>query len=262
MSKAGIAVPLPILYQRVKWIYPFLFDEIVVRSTPPLREVMNRYPKVLHVVSHAGTLGWIPAILGLLWAAILEGGKERRAMGLFHRGLYRFGLSRWILRTVFQSYEPPTFAKVIQAFQKEPVNDIALFPEGDNCILGDVYEIRPFRSPKFIELAIAVEAPILVTVHRGSEEWGKDFYIPSWMLRWIAKWQPTYIRPLMKNPILNLPIRIGRIPKFSMRCSLYFPKLSYDQLSSRPRERWFQLHSEAQRVKRLMEALLQDMPYV
>ncbi|MCX8112487.1 MAG: hypothetical protein N3E49_04735 [Bacteroidia bacterium] len=262
MQQAGIPLALPELYNRIGWLYPLLFDEIIVRSTPPFREIMSRYPKVVHAISHAGTLGWIPAILSLLRVALLEGGHHRKALGIFHRGLYRFTLSRWVLRTVFQSMEPPTFAQVVEVFKNGPINDIAVFPEGDNCILGDVYEIRPFRSPKFVELAIAANAPILVTVHRGAEEWGKDFYIPSWMLRWVRRIEPAYIRPLMKNPILNLPTRLTRIPKFSLRSILYFPRLSYDQLSSRPRERWFQLHGEAERVKALMVALLKDMPYV
>lgn len=262
MAAIGIALPLPILYSRVKWLYPLLFDEIIIRCTPPMRELMQRYPKVVHAISHAGTLGWIPAILALLRVALEEGGERRQALGIFHRGLYRFALSRWLLRTVFQSTEPPTFAKVIEVFRLGPVSDVALFPEGDNCVLGDVYEIRPFRSPKFIELAIAAQAPILVTVHRGAEEWGKDFYIPSWMLRWVRLIEPAYVRPLMKNPVLNLPTRLTRIPKFSLRSALYFPRLSYDQLSSRPRERWFQLNEEAQRVKALMIDLQMEMPYV
>lgn len=262
MSQVGIPLRLPDLYQRVAWVYPLLFDEIIIRSSPPLREVLSRYPKVVHAISHAGTLGWIPAILALLRVSLAEGGSERKALGIFHRGLYRFTVSRWVLRTVFQSTEPPTFARVIEAFRQGPISDIALFPEGDNCVLGDVYEIRPFRSPKFVELALAADAPILITVHRGAEEWGRDFYIPGWMLRWVRMIEPAYVRPLMKNPVLNLPARLTRIPKFSLHSTLYFPRLSYDQLSSRPRERWFQLHAEAERVKSLMIALLKDMPYV
>ncbi|MCX7606551.1 MAG: hypothetical protein N2170_04710 [Bacteroidia bacterium] len=262
MQEVGVALALPELYRRLAWAYPLLFDEIIIRSTPPLREILLRYPKVVHAISHAGTLGWIPAILALLRVALLEGGQERKALGVFHRGLYKVALSRWILRTVFQSTSPPTFARVIEAFQNGPITDVALFPEGDNCILGDVYDIRPFRSPKFIELAVAAQAPILVTVHRGSEEWGKDVYVPSWMLRWVRELQPSYVRPLMKNPILNLPVRLGRIAKFSLRSSLYIPRLSYDQLSSKPRERWFQLQEEAHRIKKLMEALSKEMPYV
>ncbi|GIV25515.1 MAG: hypothetical protein KatS3mg026_1207 [Bacteroidia bacterium] len=262
MQGVGVALELPVLYRRLSWVYPLLFEEIIVKSQPPLREILSRYPKVVHAISHAGTLGWIPAILALLRVALQEGGQARKALGVFHRGLYKVALSRWILKQVFQSAEPPVFAKVIAAFKEGPVNDVALFPEGDNCILGDVYEIRPFRSPKFIELALAAEAPILVTVHRGAEEWGKDFYVPSWMLSWVKRFQPAYVRPLMKNPILNLPVRLTRIPKFSLHASLYFPRLAYADLSTRPRERWFQLQSEAQQVKRLMEALLRDMPYV
>jgi len=262
MNTVGVALPLPTLYQRVRWAYPLLFEEIVFKSEPPLRTLLPKYPKIVHAISHAGSLGWIPAILALLKIALIEGGHHRKALGVFHRGLYKVALSRWILRAVFQSTEPPTFAKVIAAFREGPITDVALFPEGDNCVIGDVYEIRPFRSPKFIELALAARAPILVTVHRGSEEWGKDFYIPSWMLKWVARWQPSYVRPLMKNPILNLPTRLTRIPKFSLRSALYFPRLAYEELSSQPRQRWFQLQSEAQQVKRLMEALLQEMPYV
>lgn len=262
MSRAGVAIDLPSLYQKLSWVYPLLFEEIVAQVQPPLSPLLSKYPKVVHAISHAGTLGWIPAILAMLRITLQAGGHERKALGVFHRGLYKVALSRWILRWVFQSQEPPTFAKVIEAFREGPITDVALFPEGDNCILGDVYEIRPFRSPKFVELALAAQAPILVTVHRGSEEWGKDFYIPSWMLGWVGRWQPAYVRPLMKNPVLNLPIRLTRIPKFSLRSVLYFPRLSYEELSNRPRERWFQLQSEAQNIKRLMQALLKDMPYV
>ncbi len=262
MAKEGVALSLSDLYGRIRWIYPLLFDEIIHRSEPPMKDIIQRYPKVLHVFSHAGTLGWIPAILGLLRVALQAGAAKRKAFGVFHRGLHRYGLSRWILRYVFESQEPPTFAKVITAFREQPVNDMALFPEGDNCILGDVYEIRPFRSPKFVELALAAEAPILITVHRGSEEWGRDFYIPAWLFPLVKRFQPGYLYPLFKNPVLNLPTHMSRIPKFSMRSVLYVPRLAYQDLSEKPRERWFQLQGEAQRVRTLMQALLKDMPYL
>lgn len=262
MAQAGVALELSDLYGKVRWIYPLLFDEIIYRSEPPLREVMNKYPKVVHAISHAGTLGWIPAVLGLLRVAIEAGEQRRKAFGVFHRGLYRFWASRLLLRYVFESREPPTFAKVIEAFRDQPVNDIALFPEGDNCIVGDVYEIRPFRSPKFVELALAARAPVLITVHRGAEEWGRDFYIPSSLFWLIRRIQPAYLYSLYKNPVLNLPTRMIRIPKFSMRSLLYMPRLSYEDLSSKPRERWFQLQSEAQHIRTLMQDLLKDMPYL
>ncbi|MCS7162804.1 MAG: hypothetical protein NZ958_05710 [Bacteroidia bacterium] len=261
-ASVGVALPLSTLYARVRWLYPLIFDDILFRSTPPLKEVLAKYPKIVHAISHAGSLGWIPAILGMLKVALEAGGKQRRALGVFHRSLYRFGPTRWILKTIFESHEPPHFSKVIEAFKETEVSDIAIFPEGDNCVLGDVYEIRPFRSPKFVELAIAANAPILVTVHRGSEEWGKDFYVPSWLWPLVARWQPSYVRPLMKNPVLNLPLRITRIHRLSLHSTLYFPRISYDELSNRPRERWFQLNREAQNIKRLMEALLKDMPHV
>ncbi len=259
---SGVALSLPALYKRIQWVYPLLFDEIIYHSEPPLKEILQRHPKVVHAISHAGTLGWIPAILSLLRVALQEGGRDRQAYGIFHRGLYRFWLSRLLIRSLFQSQEPPQFAKVIETFRTQPVNDVALFPEGDNCILGDVYEIRPFRSPKFIELALAAQAPILVTVHRGAEEWGQDFYVPAWLFTLLRRFQPSYVYFLYKNPVLNLPTRMTRIPKFSMRSVLYVPRLSYEDLSTRPRERWFQLQSEAQRVRLLMQSLLKDMPYL
>jgi len=40
------------------------------------------------------------------------------------------------------------------------------------------------------------------------------------------------------------------------------PRLSYEELSQKPRERWFQLQSEAQRIRVLMQELLKDMPYL
>ncbi len=262
MVREGVALQLFDLYAKIRWIYPVLFDEIIYKGEPSLREVLGKYPKVVHVISHAGTLGWIPAVLGLLRVAVEAGGAQRRAFGVFHRGLYRFWASRLLLRYLFESEEPPTFAKVIAAFRDQPVNDIALFPEGDNCIIGDVYEIRPFRSPKFVELALAAQAPILITVHRGAEEWGSDIYIPSYLFPVIRRFQPAYLYSLYKNPVLNLPLRITHIPKFSMRSLLYMPRLSYEELSSKPRERWFQLQSEAQRIRLLMQDLLKDMPYL
>ncbi|MCS7296985.1 MAG: hypothetical protein RMK19_07775 [Bacteroidia bacterium] len=262
MQSVGMAIPLSTLYERLQWVYPLIFDEIVVRCKPPLHEILSQYPKVVHAISHAGSCGWIPPILALLRIAVQEGGQNRKALGIFHRLFYQIKLTRWIMQNIFESKSPPNFAQVIEAFKNGPVNDVALFPEGDNCILGDVYEIRPFRSPKFIELAVATGAPILITVHRGAEEWGRDFYMPSAMLRWLRFIQPSYVRPLIKNPVINLPLRFTRIPKFSLHASLYFPRISYDQLSSRPRERWFQLNEEAQRVKTVMVALLKDMPYV
>lgn len=259
----AVPVPLPVqsLYEKIWWLYPLIFDEIVVKSNPPLSQIFQK-PKLLHALNHAGTLGWIPSILALLKLVIDHEQKNRYALGIFHRILYKTFLTRKLLEYLFQSTEPPRFAAYIQAFRRPEVTDVAVFPEGDNCIIGDVHTIRPFRSPKFIELALAARCPIVVVVHRGAESWGRDIYASSLVLELIRRIQPSMYKPLLKSPLLNLPLRIHKIPIFSMHISLYTPRTTYEELSSNPRTRWFQLSAEAEKVKTFMKELQNTMPYV
>ncbi|MGQ9863948.1 MAG: hypothetical protein ACUVRD_05660 [Bacteroidia bacterium] len=256
-------VPLPIqnLYKKVWWLYPLIFDEIIVKSHPPLSEIFQK-PKLLHALSHAGTLGWIPSILALLKLAIDHGQKNRCALGIFHRILYKTLLTRKILEYFFQSTQPPRFAAYLQAFRRPEITDVAVFPEGDNCIIGDVHTIRPFRSPKFVELALAAQCPITIIVHRGAETWGQDIYASSLVLEIIRRLQPSMYRPLLKTPLLNLPLRVHKIPIFSMHIGLYIPHIGYEELSSNARTRWFQLSAEAEKIKTFMKELQNQMPYV
>ncbi len=246
MAREGVAIQLSELYAKVRWVYPLLFDEIIYKSEPPLKEVMQKYPKVVHVISHAGTLGWIPSVLGLLRVAIEAGAAKRRAFGVFHRGLYRFWVSRMLLRYLFESYEPPTFAKVIKAFQEHPVNDMALFPEGDNCIVGDVFEI-PAVSPRRSlsswpgPQTRRSSSPFTAAPKSGD----RTLYSPLRFFPSSSAFSRLSLWPLLKNPVLNLPTRLTHIPKFSMR-SLFVraATLIRGAEPKAPRIRWFQLQSE------------------
>src|SRR5205085_5756721 len=103
--------------------------------------------------------------------------------------------------------------------------DMVVFPEGAMTFFGDVRKVQPFRSPRFLEVAIRAQAPILLAVHRGTEEWNTLLPIPKEVTPYIRMISSFFGKRMDEEQFLNLPINLKRVAKFSMVTKLYVPEL-------------------------------------
>lgn len=230
-------------------------DKTEFTSRPELAEIVKS-PRMVVIMNHATPLSWIPAI-GLLTNEVVKaGGGDRKPLGIADRWLFSNPLTLPLAQYLTQSDRHLSFEEVIEKFQNSERTDLALMPEGANTFFGNVHEVQKFRSPKFIEIAIRAQAPILIVVHKGSESWSLPIQFPLEIAKLILPYSKFFGEKLMKSEALNLPVFMQKIPNFRMSCELYEPTLKTEDLSMDPVERRPQLEQEGEKIRARMNELL------
>lgn len=233
------------------------------RSRPKFSEILSEHPRLVFAISHGSPLSWLPAIALLCAHATARGGRERRPMGVMDRIFFSVPGLKLLAEHLTQTEKSLGFTELLDSFNRGDGTDLVVFPEGSNCFFGDPNVLQPFRSPRFVELAIETGTPILVCVHRGSEKWGKAVEIDSeWLksLEYLPKIVFDFLEARLKRTgLLTLPLWPAPMEKFDMLCELVPMKLSAADLSSDPRERREQISKEADRIHAKMQALLDEL---
>lgn len=230
-----------------------------IETEVPLAQMM-KLPRLMVVLNHATPLSWIPAISLLAPEAARQGGGDRTPMGVVDKFFYSNPLTQPIAEYMTQSKEPLGFEELLTHFQVEERRDLVIFPEGARTFFGDLTQIQPFRSPRFVELAIRTQAPILLAIHRGSETWNLDVPLPREWGALLMPFSRFFGQGLLEAGALNLPILLKKIPHFRMKLHLYKPQLQADQLSSDEAERRSQLEAEAQSIRKIMQEMYDSLP--
>ncbi|MFN7729575.1 MAG: hypothetical protein ACK5P7_10505 [Bdellovibrio sp.] len=230
-----------------------------IETETPLAQIMQ-FPRLMVILNHATALSWIPAISLLAPEAASKGGGDRTPMGVVDKFFYSTPLTQFIAEYVTQSKEPLGFEQLLTHFQAEKRRDLVIFPEGARTFFGDLTQIQPFRSPRFVELAIRTQAPILLAIHRGSETWNLDVSLPREWGALLMPFSRFFGQGLLEAGALNLPVRLKKIPHFRMKLELYKPALNAEQLSDDETQRRLQLASEAQKIRSRMQAMYDSLP--
>lgn len=238
-------------------------NETQFECNPPLGEVFQRYSRLIVAINHGTPLSWLPAVSLLATNACARGGEKRVPLGVMDRAFFHIPFVRELARLLTQTDRPFTFEELAQRFSERGDIDLVVFPEGSNCFFGRPEEIQEFRSPKFVELAIRTESPILVCVHYGSEKWARTIRVPGELVDHL-KVLPQFIfdfleKRIRQTGLLALPMPPLPMEKFVMRAELYHPKLGYQDLSNDPVERKSQIRQEAERVRAKMREMLERL---
>jgi hypothetical protein len=248
-----IKVYEPILSQ----IMLAIAEETRFHCEPPLQEVLAENPKLVVVFNHASPLSWLPAVALLSAHVNAKGGGERIPVGVMDKFFFEMPVLNKIAALLTQSETPHSFHDLTSKFADGEATDLVVFPEGSNCFFGDPAELKPFRSPKFVELAIRARAPILICVHKGSEIWGKAIPIPPEWFSYLEAVPPAVRKflesRLKETGLLTIPLWPNKMDKFEMRCKLYRPQLKLEDLSEDETERRKQIQAEADHIHALME---------
>lgn len=218
-----------------------------------------RNPRLVVAVNHSTPLSWIPPICLLTEKACENGGGDRIPRGIVEKLLFMVPGLRILAEYLSQSDRPQSFDEILRDFSASERTDLVVFPEGAGALFGDLKSIQPFRSPRFVELAIRAQAPILLVAHRGTEFWNTLFPVPKDITPYISMVSSFFGKRMGEEQYLNLPLNLKRIPRFSMITKLYLPALYESDLSGDPRERRRQIEAEAENIRLVMQEMFDEL---
>lgn len=233
------------------------------RSRPGLAEILAQHERLVVIFNHASPLSWLPAIALLTAHTCARGGGSRRPMGVMDRFFFSVPGLRAIAHQLTQSDQPLGFEELIAKFRAAHGTDIVIFPEGSNCFFGDPSDVQPFRSPRFVELAIRSQTPILVCAHRGSEKWAQAVPVDASVTSMIDHLPPLIAgflgKRLRETGILSIPTIPTQLDHFEMLCELYVPSIKESDLDADPARAREQIAAEADLVHAKLEAMLAEI---
>ncbi len=230
---------------------------------PPLGDVLASHPRLIVAVNHSTPLSWLPAAALLVVNAVARGGGLRTPMGVMDRFFFHVPFFRELAHLITQTERPLSSRELIEKFEASENLDLVVFPEGSNCFFGRSDEVQEFRSPKFVEIALRTESPILIVAHWGSENWAKSIEVPQAIVDRLGVLPPFmqrfFEKRLKEKGKLVLPMWPAPMERFSMRCELYHPSLSVDDLADDADERFTQIAGEAERIRNRMCELVAEL---
>lgn len=241
---------------------------ILARSTkfesqPSLDRILAENPKLLVVFNHGTPLSWLPAACLLTSHVCARGGGHRKPFAVMDRFFYSVPLLQSLAKYISQTERPLRFPELIEAFQKMEAGDLVVFPEGSNCFFGPGDVLQPFRSNRFIEIAIEAKVPILICVHRGSEHWAKTVSVAPWLYLSLQRIlggtviDRFFQGRLEKSGQVTIPLLPTPIDCFEMRAKLHQPSTWI--LPSSGDERTERIASEARLVYEKMTDMLSEL---
>lgn len=233
--------------------------ETKLTAEPSLKEVMASENKLVVVLNHAAPLSWVPAASLLTREAVRAGAGNRIPRGIIDQFFYQFTPLKPVAKFVTQSDEFLNFDQLVEHFENAPQADLVIFPEGSNCFFGRPSEIQKFRSPRFIEIAVRTNVPILICTHSGSEIWGQPFKFPPSFSAIIPFLPPWAQKGIASTGMATMPTFPVPLEDFRMHCELYRPKLRASDLFEDKHERRAQLHEEAEHVRSIMMITLASL---
>jgi hypothetical protein len=233
-------------------------DKYEIQSEIPMADIL-RNPRLLLIVNHSTPLSWIPAMSLLATEFGKNGGADRTPLGVADKWFYSNPLTAGIAEYITQSPTPQKFEDLLEKFKNSEITDIVIFPEGAHTFFGDPSDISEFRSVKFIEIAIRSGAPILLAVHKGSENWSIPLQLPKEWGALLAPYSKFFSAGLLLGKVFNFPLPTQKIPNFKMRLKLYVPALYESDLSADPASLSSQLEQESENVRQIMRDMFESI---
>ncbi|CAA0104704.1 Uncharacterised protein [BD1-7 clade bacterium] len=242
-------------------IKPLFYDRLtILPNEKSIRTILEKHPKLVWTVSHGP--GFAPAFINTALQEVLlkNGGAERRQLMIAWKHFYKIPLLKQLIQHFSQLEQPLHGDEIIQKFSSENYNDFIVYPEGENSIYGDGTKIEEFVSPRFLEVAIAAEAPVLIAAHYGSQKSASKITLSEKQVRWIKKLSPKAIQKLAKPGDVYLPgFQYSKTPEFKVIFKLYKPKLTLTSLPAEPADRQRALAKEAEKIRKIMQGLLNEI---
>ena len=226
-------------------------------SSDDLWGIFKKYPKLVVAINHGPMMspGYVNTALTDIF--MKNGGAERSYIAIIWKHFYKVPGFRQMAQLITQVEEPGDFDDFLDLYKSKEVNDFYVMPEGENCSFGNGVDIEPFLSPRFLEVAIRAETPVLLAVHHGTHILANPVSLSDRVVK-LFKWGPekTYER-VQEARTLSLPKWQGRLPELQYCFKLYHPSLSVSDLAEDKDERKEQIEREGERVRGLMQDMVE-----
>lgn len=227
-------------------------------SSDDLEAILKKYPKLVVAMNHGPMLGPIAGSVGMMNQYYKYGGGERRPVVIAWRGFYKVPLIKYLVQYMSQVKNPPNLDGFAEKLISGKATDIYVMPEGENCSFGNGEDIEPFLSPRFVELALKAETPILIGVHIGSKKWSNIIPVNE-RLNPILKYLPkkSYER-IQETGQVNVSLYgLKKIPELQMSYKLYEPQMTLEDLNGPNGQEMLQ--AESDKIKALMQQIVEDV---
>lgn len=230
-------------------------------ASEDLDQILSDHPRLVIAANHGPTFGPIASSIGMCRYVDEIGHGHRRFFGVTWRGFYRLPVFRELATFMSGSSAVFSVAEYADMLREGPFNDFLVMPEGENCNFGDGFEVQPFLSSGFIDIALRAGVPILIAANQGTETWARTFELGEqvnapWMgflpRRWRERVADTGIVSLTN------PLR-GRISPLRLSFKLYRPQLSLAELPNDRMKRRAMLQLEGVEVHRHLQEMVTRM---
>lgn len=237
-----------------------LTRKIVFKANPcEMQTILKAHPKLLVAMNHGPMLGPLAAIIALHTLYMNSGGENRKPLAIMWRLFYRIPVWKYVIQYLTQVDHGMGFDECIVKMKNEDFTDLLVMPEGENCNFGNGVDIEPFLSPRFIELALQLDIPILILVHHGSEQWAKTITIPKGLDPLFRALPKKDFARIEQTRRLSLPSRTSQIDELRVTYSLYHPTIRLEDLPDKREERRAVLAEEAEKVRTVMREMADDL---
>ena len=222
--------------------------------------ILAQHPKLICAINHGTSAAPAPAFMGIFDNYLKNGGDRRKPLIIAWRGFYKVPVIKQLIAYFTQASHGMTASEFLEKMKGQGFTDLFVMPEGENCLFGDGDQIVPFLSPKFIELSVLLNIPILVTAHNGTEELCTPVSFSAAQLNRM-KWLPRrYLRVLESTQTFGIPhFTKHDIEKVGLYFRLYQPTLKAEDLSETEVDRREQLQKEADKVRAMMISMKQEL---
>jgi hypothetical protein len=224
-----------------------------------MSEILARYPQLIVALNHGPMLGPLASTIVLNKLYMENGGGDRKPIVIMWRMFYQIPLYKYAFQYISQVDRGLNFGEFLCKMKEEGFTDLYVKPEGENCNYGDGVEIQPFLSPRFVEFALELNSPILVVVHKGSEQWAKTVPVSDRfdvLLKRLPK--KSYDR-IVESRLLSIPFLVKRLPELKVKYKLYQPQIAASNLKGDIAQRNALLESEAKNVRILMQEMMDEL---
>lgn len=233
-------------------------EEVYGSGMETLPDILQQHPRLLVIMNHGPMLGPAPALAALVRLMVHNGGGGRIPFGVAWRGFYQVpGLGRLASRFTQASAELGV-DEIVERLTSGPFNDCALMPEGELCNAGNGVDVQPFRSHRFVEVAVRAGIPILLLAHTGSERLGQPVHVPSAAGAMVGRLPEHMRRAISQSGVVSVPWLLGgRIPRLGLACELLEPELGPGDLASKDSAQ--QVSAAGRRVRARLQRLVNHL---
>lgn len=243
-------------YSVMRFVKKAYTKQVVLHdSSENLRDILQRYPQLVVAMNHGPMAGPLAGSIAMMDQYYKNGGGRRTPIIIAWRGFYQIPFIKHVIRYMSQVRTPPNLDGFAKKLTQDGFTDLFVMPEGENCSFGNGLDIEPFLSPRFIELALRANTPILIAVFTGAEIWSNIIPVSD-QLTPVLKYLPkkTFERLQATRRVNVAPLRLQKIPKLQVSFRLYQPTLTVEDLNAADSR--IKLQNEADVVRAIMQEMV------